>query len=523
MKLHSKLIFSLVACLVVVVTLAQAIQFIITTNHVNNLSKSYLDLLHTREIDHALEIHRSIESSIAGSLKRGEMAKFSRMLEEKKNIEGLDEFSLFSRDGVVTHSSDSHYLNKSIDTAMADKVLSNPDMIVNETEEAIEIYQPQPITWDCVRCHTDWREGDIGGVTYFRFSTAALSQARKDTHHAVNIVKAGTITGAVVTILTVIAVLCAVMYIVLQKLVRRPLGQFGSLLAKFERADGDLTRRITINSKDEIGLLAKLFNSFIARLNGVIHQAQQAAINVGEKASSQASAIEQTSASVREIAQVSQKNADNAGSAKELMRSVSENISEANRTMQELSTAMQELSDDGEKIEDIIKTIETIASQTNLLALNASVEAARAGDAGTSFAVVADEVRQLAMRVSDASQNISDLIGGTIQKIGKDTDLVNTTEKTFIEAANSSGKVAQLVEEIAELSQNQSHGIDEITRAIASIEQSTQQSAAEAEILSNTMAMFKTEAANADRQLASRVKQASLTAHNRTAAGKLSE
>ena len=134
-------------------------------------------------------------------------------------------------------------------------------------------------------------------------------------------------------------------------------------------------------------------------------------------APSQASAIEETSASVEEISSATKLNADKAQEANVLMRDVIQEIAEANTSMKELTSAMQELSKASDETAKIIKTIDEIAFQTNLLALNAAVEAARAGQAGSGFAVVADEVRNLAMRSAEAARETGALIENTVQKI----------------------------------------------------------------------------------------------------------
>jgi methyl-accepting chemotaxis protein len=119
------------------------------------------------------------------------------------------------------------------------------------------------------------------------------------------------------------------------------------------------------------------------------------------------------------------------------------------------------------------------------------VEAARAGEAGAGFAVVADEVRNLALRATDSAKNTASLIEDIVKKVKGGESLVNVTNEVFSEVTASSTKVVELMGEIAAASQEQSQGIDQVNRAVAEMNQVTQQNAASAEELSATMSMFK--------------------------------
>ena len=114
------------------------------------------------------------------------------------------------------------------------------------------------------------------------------------------------------------------------------------------------------------------------------------------------------------------------------------------------------------------------------------MEAARAGEAGAGFAVVADEVRNLAIRAADAAKNTSDLIAGTVEKVGEGTALVADTNAAFQKAADSSVKVAALVAEIAAASNEQAQGIGQINTAVTEMDSVVQQNAASAEESAST-------------------------------------
>jgi methyl-accepting chemotaxis protein len=203
--------------------------------------------------------------------------------------------------------------------------------------------------------------------------------------------------------------------------------------------------------------------------------------SLSQGASEQAAALEETSASLEELASMTRTNADNARQADSLMGETSRVVDHANQSMAGLTQSMREVSDASQETAKIIKTIDEIAFQTNLLALNAAVEAARAGEAGAGFAVVADEVRALAMRAAEAAKNTASLIDGTVDKVKKGSDLVTRSAEAFSQVTGSTGKVKELVAEIAAASGEQAQGVDQINKAVNEMNTVTQRTAANAE------------------------------------------
>ena len=257
-------------------------------------------------------------------------------------------------------------------------------------------------------------------------------------------------------------------------------------------AEGDLTQEIGLSSKDEIGALTRSVNEMRQKTEEAVSQSVAMSQNLSQAASEQAASLEETSSSLEEMTSMTRQNAGNAAQANKLMVAAQQIIEKADVSMSELTESMKEIATVSEETKKIIKTIDEIAFQTNLLSLNAAVEAARAGQAGAGFAVVADEVRKLAMQAAEAAKNTSTLIENIGKKIKNGEKLAGVTNEAFKEITGSSGKVVKLIEEIAAASQEQSHGIDQINRALSEMNGLTQHNASGAEELAAIMATFKT-------------------------------
>ncbi len=210
-------------------------------------------------------------------------------------------------------------------------------------------------------------------------------------------------------------------------------------------------------------------------------QIASASQSLAEGASEQASSLEETSSSLEEMSSMTKQNAENAYQAKALMENAQKIVEKVDDKMNLMASAIREVTMSSEETGKIVKTIDEIAFQTNLLALNAAVEAARAGEAGAGFAVVADEVRNLAMRAANAAKSTSTLIENTIKTVKKSSELTRQTQEAFQENVAIFSKAGNLIGDIAEASQEQARGIEQINAAAAEMDRLTQQSAANAE------------------------------------------
>lgn len=278
---------------------------------------------------------------------------------------------------------------------------------------------------------------------------------------------------------------------------------------------GDLTQRLDVGSRDEIGLLATSFNDLLTKLGSIVVGVRRSGETVGtasrELASvadslsgatqSQAASLEETAASMEELTVTVKQNADSAARANQLASAAQQVADKGGHVVGEAVSAMLEISKSSHKIEEIITTINEIAFQTNLLALNAAVEAARAGAQGRGFAVVATEVRNLAARSAAAAQEIKHLIHESAHKVELGTALVNQSGVALEEIVTSVKRLTDIVGEIAAASREQRVGIEEVGRAVGHMDTLTQQNAAQTEELSATATSLSDEARDLESRL----------------------
>jgi methyl-accepting chemotaxis protein len=203
--------------------------------------------------------------------------------------------------------------------------------------------------------------------------------------------------------------------------------------------------------------------------------------SLAQGASQQAASLEETSVSTEEITSMTRKNAESSKSAAGVVATVNEQAKEGNQTLDQMVTSMQQINASSDKISKIIKVIDEIAFQTNILALNAAVEAARAGEAGMGFAVVADEVRNLAQRSAQAAKDTSSLIEESIATSRDGSAKLERVAGVIRAITESAAEMKTLVDEVNLGSQEQARGIEQISKAIAQMDQVTQGTAASAE------------------------------------------
>ncbi len=274
--------------------------------------------------------------------------------------------------------------------------------------------------------------------------------------------------------------------------------EFGSLMNEFQSvaetmraqaevarlvAEGNLT--IDVESRSDADALNNALRNMVMKnksaLSGISEAAQQvntAALEVSsasealaQGSTEQASAIEQITVSIGDVADKTKKNATEATNAADMFVKAISEMDKGSERMADMMEAMQAINDSSESIGKIIKVIDDIAFQTNILALNAAVEAARAGEAGKGFAVVAEEVRNLAAKSAQAASETAELIEDSIDKVGKGSSIANDTATSIAHIAKLFREAEVTIRGIAEASNYQATAIAQIDQAVEQVSQ----------------------------------------------------
>ncbi|MBY8959548.1 methyl-accepting chemotaxis protein [Pseudomonas sp. MIS38] len=295
--------------------------------------------------------------------------------------------------------------------------------------------------------------------------------------------------------------------------IARPLKQMVAMLDDIAKGEGDLTRRLSSDRSDELGSIAKGFNTFLAKLQAMITQVVTSVQSVSDSSEhtadiairtnigiqKQMAEIDQVATAVQEMTATAQDVARNAtqaaqaashadqaaGQGMQIVRDTSNSIGALALEIGKAVDVVQTLAKDSENINAILTAIRGIAEQTNLLALNAAIEAARAGEQGRGFAVVADEVRNLAQKTQKATEEIQSMIQqlqqGTRDVVRVMEDSQNRTDESVQHAAKAAEALETITQavsvindmntQIASAAEEQSAVADDINRNVINIGQ----------------------------------------------------
>ena len=357
----------------------------------------------------------------------------------------------------------------------------------------------------------------------------ALAMARDQATKTMSDIKTSALKNSLLSLVGIVLVIVVAIYLLVNRLIARPLKNITGMVKDIAEGEGDLTARIDINTKDEIGELATCFNAFMENLQALIkdiagnaetlstsssalsslsEEMKAGANSASDKSNTVAAAAEEINSTMSSVASATEEATTNISiivtSTEQMTGTINEIAQNTEKThiitkqavsqAKSASDKVNELGRVAKEIGKVTETITEISGQTNLLALNATIEAARAGDAGKGFAVVATEIKELAKQTARATDEIKGKIKGVqdtttgtvfeIQEISKVINEINDTvsmiaaavEEQSVTTKDIAENVSQTSQGIEETAKNVGHAssaVGEIAKDISDVNQST--------------------------------------------------
>ncbi|MBP7933729.1 MAG: Cache 3/Cache 2 fusion domain-containing protein [Phycisphaerae bacterium] len=304
--------------------------------------------------------------------------------------------------------------------------------------------------------------------------------------------------------------------------IANPMRRLALALQDIAQGEGDLTRRLEVKTKDEIGDVAHWFNVFLDKLQGIIkkisenaHTLAGASTELSSTATQLAGGAEETTAQSATVAAAAEEMSANMNTIAAAGDEMSTNVKTVAAAIEEMTASIGEVARNAEQaasvaenatqlantsnqkigqlgsaadaIGKVIEVIQDIAEQTNLLALNATIEAARAGDAGKGFAVVATEVKELAKQTAEATEDIRKRIGAIQSSTGEAVTSIAEITKVIGKVNEVSRTIASAVEEQSITTKEIAQNVAQTAAASSTVSQGVAQSATASQEITRNM------------------------------------
>ncbi len=437
--------------------------------------------------DFSLSMYDATMAGLTGMMVTGTVAQRDVFLDQVKQLGSIRDVRVLRGENVSKVFGPGNATDQTVPDEFEKQVLASGKEIIRVESDASGEYilAVRPILAkknylgkDCTLCHAVPENTVLGSVS-MKVSLDKVNQELASQR----------LKSILAALLTSIPVLILI-YPFIHKVVTQPL-QRGVQVARGIAA-GDLSQKIEITSRNEVGELQNALREMNEGLIKIVDQVRSGTdtiftasreiangnTDLSHRTEAQASTLEETAESMRQLTDTVNQNAEDARRANQLVVSASEVAVRGGSVVSQVVTTMDSINASSRKIVDIIGVIDSIAFQTNILALNAAVEAARAGEQGRGFAVVASEVRSLAKRSADAAREIKQLIDDSVVAVEAGGAMVHQAGSTMNEVVESIRQVTDIMANITNASIEQTQGIAKVNDAISNMNQVTQQNAA---------------------------------------------
>ncbi|OBV28973.1 hypothetical protein BKN38_01900 [Helicobacter sp. CLO-3] len=448
------------------------------------LLKSNFNSLAMRESTNVSNmLSQSIFYAVRSGMNMGSREAIDESVEYSKSIPGVEDVKIYQAPSVVELFA---IQNPLVPTSVAQGVFDSKKPVLENISENgehfVHLYEPLIAQESCLMCHANASADDVLGVMELKIS---LSDLHEEINNSMYWVIGSTIVACLIAI--------AGLWVFFEKELIKPLGSLRMMAQDLTSTkEGDLTKRITIKTQDEVGVTSSFFNRFIEKIQNTIKIAKNVSLeNLQTIDNLHQISLELTKNSniqVAHIGDVDEFSKDIASQTRSVKGEVDDMMQNVLKTqkaldefiskLQEVAEHMQRSSEDHnhilegakmliENTEQTRKTltfIDDISKQTNLLALNAAIEAARAGENGRGFAVVADEVRHLAERTQKSLNEISAITNASVQSIQEVGEEIKATAQEAQQVAIQAQELIQSANETKTLlsnTLNSSHRISE--------------------------------------------------------------